>query len=448
MPAQELDITLSPVKLLRRCSAQPGLAALDGGGPHSWGTGHALFGFAPRATLRVQPDGSAKLRTDAGDEHHQGDPLALLASFRDRYSVASSEPFAGGVIAALSYDLRHWIERLPAGTVDPLRLPVLYAAAYDWLLVYAYATRRYTVVTARPDIALSTVAQKILALAAQPAPPIAPHALVPVADLGREDYDAAVHAALAYIAAGDVYQVNLAHRFVVANPPPPAHLFTTLQRHPMPFAAFVDAGDFALLSNSPECLLTLRGQRLTTYPIKGTRPRGRDATADRLLACELVNSPKDRAEHVMIVDLERNDLGRICDVGSVHVDELARGRAFPTLYHMISEVSGTLRRDVGLVELLRAMFPGGSVTGAPKIRAMEIIDMLEPIARGFYTGSIGYLGTDGSLTFSLLIRTAIATSGVVTYHAGGGIVADSVATQEYEETLWKAQPFFSALTAP
>jgi len=270
-----------------------------------------------------------------------------------------------------------------------------------------------------------------------------------VSDFGKDRYLSAVRAVLDYIAAGDVYQVNLAQRFVVTDPPAPAALFATIQRrHPVPFAAYVDGGDFILVSNSPECFLAQRADKLATFPIKGTRRRGHDPFADEQLARELQDNAKERAEHLMIVDVERNDLGRVCRTGSVRVEEFARIQTFPTLHHLVSKVSGQLRPQVTLAEVLRATFPGGSITGAPKIRAMEIIDEIEPVSRSFYTGAIGFIDLDGDAVFNLAIRTAVATRQKLTYHAGGGIVADSVPIREYEETLLKAQPFFAALARP
>jgi aminodeoxychorismate synthase component I len=327
---------------------------------------------------------------------------------------------------------------------------VLHAAAYDWLLSYSYADRRYRLSSAHHSAAeLREVAAHLQARAVQPAQNgHVCHAARAGADVSQPTYQTAVQSILDYIAAGDVYQVNLAHRFSVVDPPAAVALFVALQRqHPMPFAAYVDGGDFALVSNSPECFLRVEQDAIATFPIKGTRPRSADAGTDRALAAELLADPKERAEHVMIVDLERNDLGRVCRTGTVRVDEFARVHAFPSLQHLVSKVSGRLISGTKLTDVLRATFPGGSITGAPKIRAMQIIDELEPVPRGFYTGAIGFIGLDGQMVFNLAIRTAVATPGKLTYHAGGGIVADSVPAREYDETLLKAEAFLAALRA-
>jgi len=452
MVTQEVELPLSPTALLTRCAAQPYVFALDGGSTASWGTGRALLGFRPRATLQVDADGSGRIICDGATRRCAGDPFVLLERFRAEWTppAAGTAGWAGGVLAALGYDLCHWVERLPRRAADDRGLPVLHAAAYDWVLSYAYASRRYQLSSASYSAAqLRQVAAELEALAAAP-PPAAAHAGgCPVPDLTGAEYAARVQAVLRYIAAGDVYQVNLAQRFVVAPAPAPVRLFAALQHaHAMPFAAYVDGGDFVLVSNSPECFLMREGDRVATYPIKGTRRRAAEPRRDAELAGALHRDPKERAEHVMIVDLERNDLGRVCRIGSVRVDALAQVHTFPSLHHMISTVSGELRAGTPLVDLLRATFPGGSITGAPKIRAMEIIDELEPVRRGFYTGALGFVANGGDAVFNLAIRTAVASAGRFTYHAGGGIVADSIPTREYQETLLKAQPFFAALTVP
>jgi para-aminobenzoate synthetase component 1 len=459
MVTQEVELPVLPTALLTRCAGEPYVFALDGGDAASWGAGHALLGFRPRATLRVTAGGEAVVRSGGSVQHWCGDPFALLDRFCAEWAIAGGPAgraggsrglvsYAGGVITALSYDLRHWVEpRL--GFPRDHRVPVLHAAFYDWLLSYSYAERRYSLASAcRSRSELERLATHFQALASRTVYPatVATRAHV-VPDLTRGEYCAAVRAVLDYIAAGDVYQVNLAQRFVVTDPPAPAGLFAAMQHEQaMPFAAYVDAGDFVLVSNSPECFLTLRDDGLATFPVKGTRRRGQDASSDQCLVRDLLEDPKERAEHVMIVDLERNDLGKVCQTGSIRVDAFASVHTFPSLHHLVSKVSGRLRPSTSLAGVLRATFPGGSITGAPKIRAMEIIDMLEPVRRGFYTGAIGFIG-DGGAWFNLAIRTAIAIQQQITYHAGGGIVADSVPEREYEETLLKAQPFLTALAA-
>jgi aminodeoxychorismate synthase component I len=251
---------------------------------------------------------------------------------------------------------------------------------------------------------------------------------------------------LEYIAAGDIYQVNLSQRFSAPYGGEAMALYERLRRQsPAPFAAYLDLGEAVVLSASPERFLRVAGRELETRPIKGTRPRGGTPEEDRRLAAELLASPKDRAELVMIVDLERNDLGRVSEYGSVHVPELVRLEAHPTVFHLVATVRGRLRPELSAVDALRACFPGGSITGAPKIRAMQIIEELEPTHRGFYTGAIGYLGWDGCADLNIAIRTIVLIDRHAHFQVGGGIVADSDPCAEYEETLHKGRALMRAL---
>jgi para-aminobenzoate synthetase component 1 len=435
------------MEVVERVAGFPGVFALDGGSPASWACGHAIIGVYPRSTLRVFYDGSAVVCDGRESTRWQGDPFDLLERFcRNASPRPALQPFSGGTLVALSYDLRDWAEPRHRRQ-RTLAAPMLYAARYDALLSYDYRKQRYNWGTGTPEGArrLAEIEARVSEL--RPAADLKPAMRIRPGS-SREDYAAAVRQVLEYIRAGDIYQANLSQRFVADGPISPSALYGAMQRrHPMPFSAYVDAGDFALISNSPECFLVRDSGRLSTYPIKGTRPRSADPASDRRLAAELRSNPKELAEHVMIVDLERNDLGRVCKTGSIRVDEFARVESFPTLHHLVSQVSGEIAADVPLAEILRATFPGGSITGAPKIRAMEIIEEIEPVNRGFYTGSIGFVDDCGRATFNIAIRTAVVTSSQATYHAGGGIVADSDPEQEYEETLLKAQPFLTVLRA-
>jgi len=435
-----LDLALDPAALLQCCAGEPHAFALDGSAAASWGGNTAFLGFSPRAVLRINAvDG----RVPAGDL----DPLVALERFVDTYHREAPATPCGFVVAALSYDLRSGIERLRPGR--PLRpgQPLLHAAVYDWLLAYDYAGGAWEL-RQRPgaDVDLDAIAVAVRQRAARlPERRSTSWSMGLRAEFDRAEHQEAVGRALAYIGAGDIYQVNVAQRFSAQGHTEAASLFAALQRgHPVPFGAYVDAGDFALVANSPECFLRRDGQLLTTYPIKGTRARATGAAADRQQQRELVADAKERAEHVMIVDLERNDIGRVCRTGSVTVRDLMRVESFPSLHHLVSEVAGVLRPDVGLAALLRATFPGGSISGAPKIRAMEIIDEIESCERSFYSGAIGLIGRDWA-RLNVAIRTAIVTPERLVYHAGGGIVADSDPRREYDEVLLKTLPLAQAL---
>ncbi len=264
----------------------------------------------------------------------------------------------------------------------------------------------------------------------------------------RVEFEARVARAQEYIAAGDIYQVNLAQKFTTQFTGNPYRLFEhLLARSPAPGGAFLDFGDMRVLSASPELFLRVRGRHVTTRPIKGTRPRSRDPMQDAQFAYELQTDPKELAELVMITDLERNDLGRICEYGSVTVTQLAQLERFPQVFHLVSTVEGLLRPGVDALEAVRACIPGGSISGAPKRRACEIIAELEPCPRGIYTGLIGYFDDNGDAAFSMAIRTMALEGETLHFSAGSGITAGSVPAREYEETLHKAAGLEMALAA-
>lgn len=428
MTTLALRLDLPPAELLRRLPRREGTFLLDGGGPDSWGAGEALLGCEASAIVS---------RPAPGDDPF-GVPETLLRGGAH-----------AGVVVALGYDLARDVERLGVGPPHDRALPRLYAAAHPWVLAYSHRQRDYELRSpALSRVALQEVADRLRASAAG-TPPVrdrAAAALCPRSTFTREGYVDAVQRVQDYIAAGDVYQVNLAQRFRGALDEPPATLFARLlARHPAPWAGYLDGGAFALVSNSPECFLRRTGDRVATFPIKGTRPRGSDDAADKAMAGALRSSVKDGAEHLMIVDLERNDLGRVCVTGSVAVDALATCVPFDTVQHLISTVRGTLRPGVGIGELLRATFPSGSITGAPKIRAMDVIAELEGTPRGFYTGAIGWIDAGGDCDLNVAIRTAVADGERLVYAAGGGIVADSRVDREHDELHLKATALFRAL---
>ena len=267
-----------------------------------------------------------------------------------------------------------------------------------------------------------------------------------------DDYRRAVARCREYIAAGDIFQVNLSQRLTVPAAPPPLDIYRALRRrNPAAYSAFLSfqrrGGDCAVACSSPELFLRVRGRQVLTRPIKGTRPRVGDELADAAAARELLASPKDNAELTMIVDLLRNDLGRVCEYGSVRVAEACRLETHPTVYHLVGAVQGRLRAGVDAAALLRATFPGGSITGAPKIRAMEIIDEMEGVARGVYTGCIGWVGVTGDAEWNIAIRTVLCDGDSAHVPVGGGIVADSDPQAEFDETLAKARALLEAIAA-
>jgi len=261
-----------------------------------------------------------------------------------------------------------------------------------------------------------------------------------------EEFQAMVHQALEHIRAGDIFQANVAQRFLAPWHGSSLPLYDRLRRvNPSPFACWLSTGELEVVSCSPERLVRIQEGRVDTRPIAGTKPRGSTPAEDTLRSLELLLSEKERAEHIMLVDLARNDLGRVCAAGSVSVDELMTLEEYSHVIHIVSQVSGRLRPGSDVVDVIRAVFPGGTITGCPKVRCMEILRALEPVARGLYTGSLGYLGFDGTSDLNIAIRTMVIANGQLSFHVGAGIVADSDPEREYHETLAKAAALMSAL---
>jgi para-aminobenzoate synthetase component 1 len=406
------------------------------------------------------------------------DPFTVLAEQLSRYrceTIAGLPPFQGGAAGLFGYDLCHHLERLPRPRFDEFAAPDLAVGFYDWVVALDHGSgRAWLVSTGLPECdprrryrrarqrqetvrRLLGAARRHGAPAGPPRSPaeelarLAPQWPVPgcpglTSNFDRAGYLAAVARAIDYIHAGDCFQVNVAQRLLAPARGSPLELYRRLrERNAATFAGYFDLGDFVIASASPERFLRVEGGEVEARPIKGTRPRGASPAEDEARKRELLASAKDRAENVMIVDLLRNDLGRVCAYGSVRVPAVCRLESYRFVHHLVSEVRGRLRPGLGPVDLLRAAFPGGSVTGAPKIRAMEIIAELEPTARGPYCGSLGYLGFDGAMDTSILIRTFTVGRGWVQFPVGGGIVADSVPDREYEETWHKAEGLLRAL---
>ncbi len=371
-------------------------------------------------------------------------------------------PFSPGWIGYFGYELGRLIEVLPCRVPRDTSLPDMRLAFFDALLVYDAATRAWSLaelVFDETPAGAGRAAERLLDLlragGRDAFPPLADPAerrlsLPAASNFLPGDYRAAVGRCVDYIAAGDIFQVNLSQRFTIRPSPSPTAIYRILRsRNPAWYSAllhFQSGGeDCAVLSSSPELFLRVRESSVITCPIKGTRPRIGSRRADREASRSLLSSEKDNAELAMIIDLLRNDLGRVCRFGSVRVTDRRRLETHPTVFHLVGTVAGELRDGVGMAELLRSTFPGGSITGAPKIRAMEIIDELEPAARGVYTGCIGIVGADGSACLNIAIRTIICDGDRALVQAGGGIVADSAPEEEYRETLDKARALLESI---
>jgi anthranilate synthase component I len=439
----------------------------------------SFIGFRPRSVLRWSlADG--------------GDPYALAAELVGSFKQAPIDdappggpaagtaggpgsggpPFIGGAVGFFGYDLVRAVEPLgdPPGAGsgaqgDPLGLPDMALMFSDALVVFDHLKHTVTILAnadlqAEPDIerayeqAARTIGEVRCALAG-PVPRGEPASAAPArerplpvfeSNVSRERFEAMVARIVEYIYAGDAFQVVPSQRWSAAVPVEAFSIYRGLRAvNPSPYMYFLDFGDFQVAGASPEPLLTVSGRHVSTKPIAGTRPRGATPEDDRRIARELLADEKERAEHVMLVDLGRNDLGRVCEYGSVTVDELMEIESYSHVMHIVSSVSGTLREDVGAMDALRAVLPAGTLSGAPKVRAMQIIDELEPIKRGGYGGAIGYLSYAGDLDTAIHIRTVVIKDGVAHVQAGGGTVADAKPEYEYEESVAKASAVMRAV---
>jgi para-aminobenzoate synthetase component 1 len=489
---EPLGKTADPAEVCSRFLDLPYLLFLD-----SAATQHpdAQYSFlAADPVLIVRSKGATtevRRREDPAWNRVSGDALSTARSYLPRAAVepvSGLPPFQGGLAGYIGYDWGALLERLPVPRYDDLAIPDLVLGLYDWVIAWDHrigtawlistglpeteaaarerrARERMDLVRARLGGRQGSGPAETSGAVAAP-PPIHPQAgtrpaapSYPVsgidgaAEIGlrstftHRGYLDAVARVREYIIAGDIVQANLSQRFQSALTEPPFALYRRLRkRNPAPFAAYLAFDDLAVLSASPERFLRLDQKRLVeTRPIKGTRPRGLGPMHDAALGRALAESAKDRAENVMIVDLLRNDLSRVCRPGTVRVPELFALEHHPTVHHLVSTVLGELAPGADAVDLIRAAFPGGSITGAPKVRAMEIIAELEPTQRGVYCGSIGYLSATGAMDTSIVIRTYLALGGEVYFQAGGGIVADSDVELEYRETLDKARALIETL---
>ncbi len=362
-------------------------------------------------------------------------------------TIPGLPPFQGGYAGLFGYGLSAEWEPTPSPRFDEFRLPTLAVGRYDRVVAFDHAQGRAWVVTHA-----SPKGHGLQSVAFRPPEALAPQ--YPLADypgvtsnFSRDGYMAAVRRAIEYVHAGDCFQVNLSQRLLAPLREPPFALWQRLRRiNPAPFGGYFDTGDAQIISASPERFLQVNpAGDIVTRPIKGTRPRGRTPAEDAAQLLDLTTNAKDRAENVMIVDLMRNDIGRVAEVGSVRVPVVCEPESFRYVHHLVSEVRGRLGPDVSRWDLLKAALPGGSVTGAPKVRAMQVIAELETTARGAYCGSLGFVGFDGALDTNILIRTFTAAGGYVQFPVGGGVVADSDPAREYAETLHKAAGLLEAL---
>lgn len=423
---------------------------------------YSFFGSRPFATLSFQ-QGRVWIQEEGRSHTSSASPLCVLKDMLARYKIKDSPglwPFLCGAVGFLSYDFGFSLEHFQKRHKTLDRVPELCFSFYDSVVAKDHHTDEVLIFSSgwprsgagrsrRAKERLDEMRQRL----SRPAPAagrqteefIDPRLVVP--NFSRREYLEALRRVKAHIAAGDIYQLNLSQKFSARSSLDSWSLYRRLvQKFPVAFSAFFQEKDFSILSVSPELFLNCRGGVVTTRPMKGTRPRTGVARRDRLLKKELWSSAKEKAELLMVVDLERNDLGRVCDYRSIKVIHPRMIEAYRNVFQVTAQVQGRLHRAKDRVDLLHACFPGGSVTGCPKIRAMEIIEELEPHDRGIYTGSLGYLSFHDTMAFNILIRSIFREKDRLSFCVGGGIVADSVPSAEYEETLVKARALMQALT--
>ncbi len=438
-------------------------------GGEKWGR-YSLLGTEPRATIRSKGrsveistrDGAGNLETIV----KEGDPIEILKEYLEGFEVVEVDglpKFSGGVVGYLGYDIVRHIERLPDLTVDDLDLPEISLIVTDTFMVFDNVEQRIKVISnafvpegADPDEIYGESQRKIEALidklrsASLPVSFGCQEEASQMADFTsnfeKDDYLSAVRRIKEYIREGDVIQAVLSQRFETDLTAPPFDIYRALRIiNPSPYLFFLRLDGVVLAGSSPEILVETGGTRVCVRPIAGTRKRGLNEAEDKALEEELLADPKERAEHIMLVDLGRNDVGRVAETGSVEVDELMIIERYSHVMHIVSNVLGRLREGLGQFDALRACFPAGTLSGAPKVRAMEIIEELEPVKRGVYGGSVGYLGFDGDMDMAITIRTILIKDGRVYVQAGAGIVADSDPESEFEETRSKARGMLKAV---
>ncbi len=445
---EELPYRSDSTALFEGLADRPWAVFLDSGRPFIQQGRYDILAADPETVL-VTYGGVTEIRNRQGTERSQEDPFALAARFLEPASVGEL-PFAGGAMGYFAYDLARRLETLPAIAHNAEDIPDMALGLYDWAVVNDHLRRRTYLVGQGRDPLTRKRWGKLTRFFTDPPQrdPPKPFRVIGevLSNLDPGGYAERFQRAQRYIHQGDCYQVNLAQRFAA---PATGDAWTAYRalRHlsPTPFAAYLHIPGVQVLSASPERFLQLANERVETRPIKGTRPRSSDPKRDKHLAAELAASPKDHAENVMIVDLLRNDLSKTCS--EIRVPELFAVESYATVHHLVSTVTGRLRPGCTAPDVLRGCFPGGSITGAPKVRAMEIIEELEPYRRGIYCGAIGYIGYNGTMDTNIAIRTLVYSGGSLRFWAGGGIVADSERQAEYQETFDKAKAMLSLIRA-
>ena len=432
---------------------------------------YSFIGIEPYLIVKVK-DGAVEIDCQGRKTLSSRNPLQRLRELVNAYKqepVKELPPFQGGAAGMLSYDFVHYLEKLPKTAKDDLHVPDAHffmidrliafdhASKKSWIIVcpgaretvlgFSDVTRQRQILVAEAEEVLENIREKTSLKGMKEDESCAPDRVKISYEMEKEEYMEMVRKAREYIAAGDIFQANLSLRLSAEiGDTAPWKIYTILRKiNPSPFAAYMDFGDYHIVSSSPERLVRVMGRNVDTRPIAGTRPRGRDLHEDEMMSAELLLNEKERAEHIMLIDLERNDLGKVADYGTVNVDELMITEKYSHVIHIVSNVRGLLAEGKDCFSVVRAAFPGGTITGVPKVRCMEIIDELEQTQRGPYTGSVGYIGFNGNMDLNIIIRTFLIKDGRAYVQAGAGIVADSDPEREYYESLKKAEALIKTL---
>ena len=462
--SKELPFTMSPLEVYERVRRKHSFLLESVKGNKKTGR-YSFIGIEPFMVFKSKGE-EIEIQRGEVTEQINGSPLKILKKLLSAYRITrplQSIPFLGGVVGFFSYDLVHFFEKLPRNAKDDLHIPDIFLVFVDKVIAFDNHERKAFIVV-NPWIQekglsltetydkgmedIREIEEKIKVEGRQPEVVSQKNRkIIPLSNMTKERYIEMVKRCKGYIAAGDIFQANLSQRFSAEiGDIDPLSLYKILRDvNPSPFSAYLDFDDIQIVSSSPERLIKLEGNQSETRPIAGTRPRGKDLAEDIVMSAELITNEKERAEHIMLIDLERNDLGRVCEYGSIVVDELMALEEYSHVIHIVSNIKGRLREGKDCLDLLRAVFPGGTITGVPKVRCMEIIDELEPVARGPYTGSIGYISFSGDMDLNIIIRTFIIKDRTAYVQVGAGIVADSDPEREYYETLHKAQALFKTL---
>lgn len=456
MLLKELDTKLDGFELYSVFKEDEYSFFLDSGMDHEKLGEFSFIGSKPFLVFKSK-DENIEISRDGKTEKFKGNPFDKIQEILSEYKMdyKTDIPFIGGAVGYLSYDLCHHIENLPRTAIDDVDVPDMYFGLYDGVVCIDHRGESDQVFVAslgvvdKEETVVSKLIEKIELAEKEGIKIDLPKTTKKKefrSNFTRDEFVDSVRKVQDYIRSGDIYQANLTQRYSCDLEETPYELYGKLREiNPAPFATFMDFGEGHIVSSSPERFIRVRDKIIEARPIKGTKPRGKTPEEDKINREALINSEKDKAELLIIVDLERNDLGKVAKTGSVEVTELFHLEEYPTVYHLVSTVVAEVRDDCDAVDCIRATFPGGSITGAPKIRSMEVIDELEPTQRNIYTGSIGYIGFNGDLDLNIVIRTVVCKDDKAYFQVGGGMTWDSNAEDEYQETLDKAKALMDAL---